>query len=58
MRNVSAETHMSLCERKISSAHAQELNHDPKCESNHYPCNCGPLSKIGRLSLIIIELKL
>ena len=46
MRNVTAVTHMSLCERKISFAHAQELNHDPKCESSQYPCNCEPLSKI------------
>ena len=58
MKNVSTETHMSLCERKISFTHAQESNHDLKCESNHYPCNCEPLSKIGRLSLIKIELKL
>ena len=32
MRNVSAETHMSLCERKIWFAHAQESKHDLKCE--------------------------
>ena len=58
MRNVSAETHMSLCERKIWFAHAPESKYDLKCESNHYPCNCEPLSKIGKLSLINIELKL
>ena len=58
MRNVSAETHMSLCERKISFAHAQESNHDPKCESNQYPSNCEFLSKIGKLSLNNSELKL
>ena len=32
MRNVSAETHMSLCERKIWFGHAQESKHDLKCE--------------------------
>ena len=56
--NVSAETYMSLCGRKIWFAHAQESKDDLKCESNHYPCNCEPLSKIGRLSLINFELTL
>ena len=37
MRNVSAETHMNLCERKICFAHAQESKHDLKCESNPPP---------------------
>ena len=32
MRNVSAETHMSLCGRKIWFGHAQESKHDLKCE--------------------------
>ena len=32
MRNVSAKTHMSLCERKIWFGHAQESKHDVKCE--------------------------
>jgi len=32
MRNVSAETHMSLCERKMWFAHAQDSKHDLKCE--------------------------
>ena len=37
MRNVSAETHMSLCERKIWFASAQESKHDLQCESNPQP---------------------
>ena len=49
MRNVSAETHMGLCERKIWFVHALEWKQDFQCESNHNPCNCEPLSKIGRL---------
>ena len=40
---------VSLCERKIWFAHAQESKHDLKCESNPLPFNCEPLSKIGRL---------
>ena len=32
MRNVSAETHMSLCWQKIWFGHAQESKHDLKCE--------------------------
>ena len=34
MRNVSAETHMNLCERKICFARAQESKQDLKWESN------------------------
>ena len=37
MRNVSAETHTSLYERKIWFAHAQESKHDLKCEGNPVP---------------------
>ena len=37
MWNVSAETHLRLCERKIWFAHAQESKHDLKCESNTLP---------------------
>ena len=40
---------VSLRERKIWFAHAQESKHDLKCESNPLPFNCEPLSKIGRL---------
>ena len=40
---------VSLCERKIWFAHAQESKHDLKCESDPLPFNCEPLSKIGRL---------
>ena len=32
MKNVSAETHMSLCECKIWFGHAQEYKHYLKCE--------------------------
>ena len=34
MWNVSAETHLRLCERKIWFANAQESKHDLKCESS------------------------
>ena len=58
MRNVSAETHMSFCERKIWFAPAQESNHDIKCESNPLPFQLPLISKIGRLSPINVELNL
>ena len=58
MGNVRGETHMSLCGRKVWFAQAQESKHDLKWESKHRPCDCEPLSKIGRLSLIDIELNL
>ena len=37
MRNVSAETHMSLCERKVWFLHAWESKQDFQCESNPQP---------------------
>ena len=49
---------MSFCERKIWFAHAPESNHDLKCESNPLPFQLPLISKIGRLSLINIELNL
>ena len=59
MRNVSAEIHMSL------NVYAKYGSHMPRNRRTilnvkviHYPCKCEPLSKIGRLSLINIELKL
>ena len=55
MRNVSAETHTSLYERKIWFAHAQESKHDLNVKVIQYPCNCEPLSQIGGLSLINIK---
>ena len=58
MRNMSAETHISLCGRKVWFAQAQESKHALKWKSKHQPCNRKPLSKIGRLSLINIELNL
>ena len=51
MRNVSSETHLRFCERKIWFSHAQESNHDLKRESN-------PLPLVIHYSLIIIELNL
>ena len=49
---------MRLCERKIWFSHAQESNHDLKCESNPLPLQLPLISEIDRLSLIIIELNL
>ena len=58
MRNMSAETHISLCGRKVWFAQAQESKHALKWKSKHQPCNRKPLGEIGRLSLINIELNL
>ena len=58
MRNVSAETQMSFCERKTWFAHAPESNHDLTCESKSLPLQLPLISKIGRLSVINIELNL
>ena len=57
---MSAETHMSICGRKVWFAReqAQESRHDLKRQRKHQPCNCERLSEIGRLSLINIELNL
>ena len=58
MRNMSAETHISLCGRKVWFVQAQKSKHALKWESKHQPCNRKPLGEIGRLSLISIELNL
>ena len=55
---MSAETHISLCGRKVWFAQAQESKHALKWKSKHQPCNRKPLGEIGRLSLINIELNL
>ena len=55
---MSAETHISLCGRKVWFAHVQKSKHALKWESKHQPCNRKPLGEIGRLSLINIELNL
>ena len=58
MWNVSAETHLRLWNAKYGSRMPRNRNTIFNVKVIHYPCNCEPLSKIGRLSLISIELNL
>ena len=54
-----AETHMGL---NVYAKYGSRMPRNRRTILNvkviHYPCKCEPLSKIGRLSLINIELKL
>ena len=58
MWNVSAETHLRLWNAKYGSRMPGNRRAIFNVKVIHYPCNCEPLSKIGRLSLISIELNL
>ena len=58
MWNVSAETHLRLWNAKYDSRMPRNRSTIFNVKVIHYPCKCEPLSKIGRLSLINIELKL
>ena len=56
--NVSAETHLRLWNAKYGSRMPRNRSTIFNVKVIHYPYNCEPLSKIGRLSLISIELNL
>ena len=58
MWNVSAETHLRLWNAKYGSRMPRNRSTIFNVKVIHYPYNCEPLSKIGRLSLISIELNL
>ena len=58
MWNGSAETHLRLWNVKYGSRMPRNRITIFNVKVIHYPCNCEPLSKIGRLSLISIELNL
>ena len=58
MWNVNAEKHLRLWNAKYGSRMPRNRSTTSNVKVIHYAYNCEPLSKIGRLSLISIELNL